>query len=638
LPEDLSGALTAHATWNLDVDNPDVQMDLIVREPTAYAIIGDSLDCVAAYRQSAVLVETANLYSAGDTLNIQGFVDLGADSVFFHAYTRRLELVPVLADLLPPLRTYQPPPPLPTTMPFPGYMQQLRYLPPEPRGAHINAPLTIFDRLVRQRGGVIRHPYAATLPLDAEIEVRGKLNMPLIYGQARVLGAYLEVESLVEPIWVPDTLNVRITGTRVIVDPVLVYVGTQTRENSTPPNVSLERVEYSLMPLEFDMVAGIDRATFTVISTESVVVPARWRWLSWLIEPALRAYYTEPVGVFTTSARVGWKGTTEYSTLTGDVKLYSSTLQFPIADPQAVLKPLAPTSLGPMLDNAELFLTLSTEDSLQINNNLSTHASLWTQMTVTGHHYSPNLQGRVEVSPGSVFRYLGRDFVVQQASMNFPDPTRFEPEIDITAHATVGDANRSADPTYDVTLVVSGVLPNKVKTEFSAEEQPSGEVIVSQLEIMQIMIYGRRSPDYLAIDAQGRLNNMLKERGYATLSTALGRVLPIDQVIVRESATSGAQQGGGMNEVEVEMAQNFHVLGQNVTLSAVSPVGQLSSMSGLERAEARWMILERPPRWPLVESLSFTVGQNRLQQTLATSDLFLQNELTSGLQLRVRFR
>ncbi|HPU84588.1 MAG TPA: translocation/assembly module TamB domain-containing protein [Candidatus Latescibacteria bacterium] len=639
VPEDLSGEFSGHARWDMNLSSPRVDMNFIIREPTAYLLRGDSLDCVAAVRDCGVWVESANFYSAGDTLNVTGFVDLSADTLLFHAYTANLELVPVLTDLLPPLRTYQPPPPLPTTSPFPGFPQQIRALPTEARGATVNAPLTTFDRLVRARRGATKHPYAATLPMAAEFELRGTLEFPLLFGNAQLFGAYLEIEALQEPIWLPDTLSIRVTGKRAVVPPARVFVGAQQRETQPPPAISLERAEYSLSRGEFIIEAKVERATFSLVSTEPVFLPPRWRLFKGVLEPLLRAYYTEPIGVFTASATGSWRGTKEHSNLNADVVLYSSTLQYPIADPQAIFKPRAPTSLGPLLDNTELNISLSMEDSLVINNNLSKHATLWAQMNLTGRHYSPNLQGNVQISPGSVFRYLGRDFVIQEATVNFPDPTRFAPEIEVTAQAKVVNTKDNNAPSYDVTLHASGVVPNLVKTEMTAEERPSGEVIVNQLEIMQILIYGQRSPDYLAIDAQGRLNTMLKERGYATLSSALGSVLPIDQVTVRESADNGAQQGaGGMNDVEVEVGQNVRLWGQKLTFSAVSPVGQLSSVSGLERAEVRWTILERPPRWPNLESLSLTIGQNRLQQAQASTDLYLQNELTSGLQLRVRFR
>jgi len=645
LPEDLTGFLSATGSWNMDLQAPRANAQVCVREPLALGISSDSLTAALTFDGGHLALERGYLFAGGDTLSVEGLIDPAADTVAVRMHTRRLELVQVLTELLPPLRRYEPPPPLPTTMPLPGYGQQVQYLPPDARGANVSAPLTTFDKLMKARGESVKHPYAAMLPVDGDLELRGSFSEPSLYGEARLLGGYLEMESVVEPFWLPDTVVVRFLGKKIIMPHVQVFVGAEQRRTAEgQPRINLEQASYSLTRGSFDIAAQVNRATFSVISTEPVVVPPRLRFMSLILEPLLTSYYTEPVGVFTADARLRWQGTMERSHLTGDVQLYSSTFQYPIADPAALLKPPSPTSLGPMLDNAELSLNVSTEDSLVISNNLSKYASVWIQMAVSGHHYSPQLQGRVEVSPGSVFRYFGREFSVERATIDFPDPTRFEPELDIQAHATVTDPTDKNAPTYEVTLNASGVFPNLVRTEMSAEERPSGEVIVSQLEIMEILIYGRRSPNYLAFDAQGRLNTYLKNRGYATLSTALGSVIPVDRVTVREqepvsaeNAVGGDQQAANQSNVEVEVAQSFRIFGQKVTVTAATPVGQISNVSNLQRVEVRWLIVNRPQRWPFLESLSLTVGQNPFQDPLK-GDLHLQNELTADVQLRVRFR
>jgi len=525
-------------------------------------------------------------------------------------------------------------------MPAPGYGQQVHYLASDAHGKHVIVPLSLFDRLTKERGAPARHPYAAVLPLQVDVQITGALSRPSINGEARLLGGYLELESVVEPFWVPDTVVMRFTGSAVEIAPSSILVGTETAAGASEHRIDLETARFSFQDASFALAARVRRTTLNLVSTEPVVVPPKLRLFSFALQPLLTAYYTDPIGAFTLEGRLDWRGSIERSRMSGDVQLYSSTFRYPIAQPAALLAPPAPTSYGAIIDNAQLEFGVSTEDSLVISNNLTDHASLWAQMTVTGRVSSPQLQGHVEISPGSSFRYLGREFVVENATVDFPDPERFEPVLDIQAKADIGDPETSSqsDPTYfEVSLTASGVYPNLVKTEMTAiANPPDGEVIVNQFDIMRILVYGKIPQSYVAFDAQTRLNNYLKERGYATLSAALGSVIPVDKVTVQEQQAGAATGDNPQGDVEVEVAQNFHLFGQTLTLTAATPLGQVSNVNALQRVELRWMVLNRPRFWRPLESLSLTLGQNRATQSQTSSDV-LQDQ-SADVQLRIRFR
>lgn len=647
VPSDLAGVLSASAWWNMDLDSPEADIGLYTSDLIVAGVSGDSLLLGASLRDGVLSVEYGQIYSGGDTLSVAGRLDAKTEEVQAQVYSQRIELVALLEDLLPPLRRYQPPPPWPTSMPMPGHGRHIYHLPPDTRGERVNAPLTLFDRLVKERRSPIRHPYAATLPLEVDIGITGPLSDPSVNGTARLLGGYLELESVVEPLWLPDTVVIRFAGKGLAIPPTRVLVGTEATTSPTERRIDIETATFSFADFGFHLGARVNRATFNVVSTEPVDVPPRLRLFSFVLQPLLTSYYTDPVGTFTVEARVDWRGTLEKSLVSGDIQLFGSTFRYPIAEPTELLTPPAPTSYGTMLDNAELLLNVSTEDSLVITNNLSEHASVWAQMIVSGHLNNPLLQGRVEISPGSSFRYFGRDFVVERATVDFPDPTRFEPVVDIRARATLappsqGSSSGSSDggqrAWYEVTFSASGVYPNLVRTEMTAVKQPDGEIYVNQFQIMQILIYGEIPESYLAFDYQSRLNSYLKNRGYATVSAALGTVLPIERVTVQEQTASGATGGSGTEgDVEVEVAQSFRFLGQNVTVTAAAPVRQLSSISTYQRIEMRWLILDRPRLWPAMESLSLTVGESKGRERATTGSFELQDERTADIQLRFRF-
>jgi len=631
VPDNMRGILDGRAMMYLR-EPARAEADVSIRDLAIYGLRADSLVARIEQDEKSFRLTTARLHSGRDTVLADGFVGLASDTSLWRISSRNIDLIEMALGLLPPLRKREPPPPLPSTMPMPGYPQQLRRLTPEARGDFVGAPLSVFDRLVARWDKRPAHDYAAMLPAEAQLRWWSGTSGSGMDGRVRIAGAYLELESLVEPVWFPDTLDVAFDGDRIRAGPHTIRIG------SASDVASIDVASYSLDDGTFDLRGGTDGVTLTLVSAQPVMVPARFESVAPIIEPLLRSYYTEPIGTFVVEGNVRWSGQVDASEIAGDVGLGSSVLRYSVANPTDLLRQPAPTSRGTLLDNVSLRLAVATTDSLLIDNNLSGNARAWIGTSISGSLREPRMHGNVEISPGSIFRYLGRDFVVGNATILFRDPEKFKPELDVRSHTMIYVPDN--DLTYRADVALSGTFPGRLATEMSAVafDRSGAERDEYRLEgrrdVLVLILLGMAG-ESRSLDAQGRFSAYLLNRGYATLSSALTNVMPLDRVTVRQQKALArdreeGDESGLVDDPEVEVTQSFRLGGQRFTMTAATPVGRLSTLNP-QRAELRWSILERPALWPGLESLSLTAGTQM-------GEGMLQHENTADIHLRIRFR
>ena len=638
LPDDLGGFVNADIAWNADVVQPEVTGNVQIEQPSGAGILADSLVVQTRLQENRLYIPVADLYTQGDTLAGTGMVDLTAESLHVDIETRHIELSNLILDLLPPLREQEPPPPWPTTLPLPGNSSLLLPLPPDAQGQDVNAPLSAYERIAQEYGLSDSESRSVALPLNADITIRGSLSKPQIVGGAQVRGGFLQLQALSEPVWFTDTLDVAFNGQAVTVEPLTVRVGAQSRTGTR--EMRLNQMQYTIPTGQFRIDLGIYRTKLTLRSVQPVIVPDRMRFARMFLGPLLTSYYSEPIGTFTVDGDVIWEGSLDRSNLNGDIRLFEPTLQMSIANPQAVLKPKAPTSMGTVLDNTLLNLSVITEDSLIVDNNLADGATVGLNVRVTGTHLNPGLQGRVDVSPGSVFRYLDREFTVRQGTVSFPDPEVLAPEIELEAVAYVDyqrrDGEGTLSETYMIVISVSGTAPDRLTTELTMYEgDETGTEYTNREDILAMLILGIKKDDVNNMAAQERFDSIVMNTGFATLSSALGTVIPVDRVTVRSEDNMVLQ---GRDDAEVEVTENFKMFGQPFSLRVITLVSQISALSPAT-ADLQWQILNRPSWWQNVESLSLTVGTSSPTDNTGGSIFNLsQNETSADLLLRMRFK
>jgi hypothetical protein len=631
LPDDIGGTLSSVINWNSDAVAPIVTASLRASELTGAGFNADSMEITLDMREGVLRIPSGTLRARGDAVFVDGLIDMNIDTMNVRIFARGIDLTSIAMDQLPPLKTHSPPPPLPTTMPLPGFGHQVQYLPPKVRGERRDAPLNTYERLVQRRGGLREGQFAALLPLRADLTIRGPLSKPGIYGTAEVPTAYLELEAIDEPIWFADTARVIFSGSEIRTVPQILHVGAESPAGYR--EIEIRTATFSLDDSRFDLHALLRRVTFTVQSVQPVYVPPQMWFAKVILKPILTSYYTDPVGDFTADAELLWAGEVNRSELTGQVRLYESTVTMPIANPQDLLKPKSATSLGTFMDNTRLDVSISTEDSLIINNNVADKAKIGILATLRGYHHSPLIKGRVEASKGAKFKYFDREFYADKATLVFPDPDVLRPEADISAHTIIQDQSPGG-ATYRVDIQISGVAPKLLRTDMTAVNvDDDSDIRIQRSDIISLLLLGILPGGIESMSAQDRINTLLRNTGYAAASTALGSVIPVDRVTVKAQDNVVRDTDAAEDQTEVEIAQSFRLFQQPFTLTIATPISQISALSPA-RAELQWRILNRPMWFPNLETLSLTVGSESRGQTSS----LLNNETTADVDLRLRFR
>jgi hypothetical protein len=636
LPDDLGGSLNVRANWNGSQDDLRTDLAVSVVNPMFYGISLDSIRAHVATADGVVRITDTRIHSAKDRVDISGEIDLEADTLRINAVTEHFEAVRIAQDVLPPIDQVVPPAPWPTTVPLPGASQHVQFLPKDMSGRNIAQALSAYDRLAARNLIGPDNNLAAALPVRLKAAYSGPSSNPLLTGRLELLGGYFDLEALEEPLWFTDTLRVDLLGRHVKMRPCQVYVGAEDQY------ISLNQVDYSLDDKTFDIALSMNKVTATVISVERLALPWYAQWAGVVVQPLIDAYNTDPVGTFAVSAEMDWHGTADESLLRGDVQLHKSIFQYPVPKPQEMLAMAygGSGSASSVMPGVDMELSIVTVDSLVVENNVSDGATVGFRLDLTGFDTFPKIQGRSVISPGSSIRYLGREFIVKRAWVDFRDPEVFTPEVEIEAQASFTGGPQN-DTEYRVDIDVTGAVPDRVKTEMTAWEGTgaSATPIVAQQDVITILLFGLTSSELqeqLGSQASGQIGGFLNSRTYATMSSALGSVLPLDRVTIQQNETESEDEAGGglVSGAEVEVAEDFRLLGQKIRVTVGAPVGQISTLSA-ERAELRWFILERPELWENLESLSVTAGMQPYVGD-GTSPV-TENENAFDVQLRIRF-
>ncbi len=631
LPDDLDGELSVNASWNAKTGQPHARLAARLIAPIGYGVQADSIRFVAAIDPENAVIEEGYLFSSADTLHIEGGVSFADETLGIRVRANRFEAVNVALPSLPPIDEIVPPAPSPRAAPLPGTTQHIQYLPSSMSGEDITKAHVVFDRVIDEGTG--RRPendLAATIPVDLDIRIEGPTASPKFDGFVRLRGAYLDLRMLDQPVWFTDPLEIPLGGDAIAIDDFVITIGGSDQ-------IRLRRIAYSLDDGAFDFDVGLDRVRFGIINSGRVVLPKYLRPFGFALKPLLEAYYADRIGTFTLDSDIRWHGTPTASSLRGNVAFYNSVLQARVPEPQDLLVPHPSAGGGggggsEFMPGVDILINFTTPDSIAINNNVSNNASIGFTLQFTGIDEAPRLQGRVDVSEGSTFRYLGREFVVNQGTLLFSDPDSFTPDIDLQATSTFLGVEEQTN--YRVEITVSGTFPDLIRTEFVAYAGTgaSEEVIVDQRQVITLLIFGTTE---VQLQAQGRLNRFLANQGFAAASAALGSMVPLDQVAIqqRETETGGVESG---TVTELQVAETFRVFGQQVRVSVSTPVNEISTL-GYQRAEARWYILQRPEQWRNLESLSLTVGNETASRDDVRQIVEKDEEWNTDIQVRIRF-
>ncbi len=144
-----------------------------------------------------------------------------------------------------------------------------------------------------------------------------------------------------------------------------------------------------------------------------------------------------------------YRGTTEKMSVNGDIRINRARYKEPLEwrswlfTAKSVEKPKAELSA---LERAELNIRITGSENISIDNNIArAPVKIAGEMLVKGIVSKPVLLGRLETTEGYVY-FRNNEFKVISASVDFVDPNRIKPVINLTAETTVTGVSHQIEP------------------------------------------------------------------------------------------------------------------------------------------------------------------------------------------------
>jgi autotransporter translocation and assembly factor TamB len=134
------------------------------------------------------------------------------------------------------------------------------------------------------------------------------------------------------------------------------------------------------------------------------------------------------------------------------------------------------------LSKLTLDVIIQGQENIWIENNLA-KLQMTSNLNLFGTLAQPNISGRVIINKGYVL-YLDRKFKITNGVIDFSDPHRINPYIDITGVCTVTDYQSAREKNYTITLKLSGLLE---KPDFLLLSDPQ----LDKADIIAVLTVGR---------------------------------------------------------------------------------------------------------------------------------------------------
>jgi outer membrane protein assembly complex protein YaeT len=259
--------------------------------------------------------------------------------------------------------------------------------------------------------------------------------------------------------------------------------------------------------------------------------------------------------------------------LGGDVNLLYAEYSEPFNVESQLFRFLSGKGGGPIiiernefLNNLDFNIRIDTSNPAKIDNNLA-DASARANLKLTGSTYDPGLSGRVEFIEGGEVFLAKNTYQIEQASVDFINPSRIVPDINLRAQTRVSG--------YLIQLQVSGTFDNLSANLVS--DPP-----LSQSDIVSLLLTGQRL-EYVS-------SSLLNMVGSQALNYLEGAVLGQVERI--------AEQTFGLESISIDTSliapqenpQARITIGQHIT-----PRLEVIFSQGLRETDERTVILNYNP-------------------------------------------
>jgi hypothetical protein len=188
-----------------------------------------------------------------------------------------------------------------------------------------------------------------------------------------------------------------------------------------------------------------------------------------------------------------------------------------------------------------LNLRIRGEDALRIRNNVA-RVGGDVDFTLRGTLADPVLFGAVEIDPGGTLVYAGNEYEVERGALNFANPYRIEPVIDLVAVTDLRE--------YDVRLGLSG-SPQRLDVQVSSNPP------LPEIEALSLLTGGSASQapldDRLSEPTGVAASGFLAGQAASVVTERVNRLFGLDRLRV-SPLTSG---GGDLSSARVTLGERI---------------------------------------------------------------------------------
>ena len=176
---------------------------------------------------------------------------------------------------------------------------------------------------------------------------------------------------------------------------------------------------------------------------------------------------------------------------------------------------------NPLLARIRYDLSIDTLTPIVVDNDAA-QIEATAQLRLTGSYENPGLAGRITVAEGSQIQIRESDFIIEQGVIDFANPNRIEPALDILAQTQAAN--------YDITLQITGGGRERISTALTSEPP------LPEPDVISVLLTGRTLDEI-----QGAEVNVATEQALSYVTGSLGGAI-----------SRGAEGALGLSQVRIE--------------------------------------------------------------------------------------
>ena len=359
--------------------------------------------------------------------------------------------------------------------------------------------------------------------LDLNFTGRGDLSHPQMQGQVKVENAYLSTDSLpVAMEGVNGTINM--TGNRIAISELKGAVGGGT------------------LSVQGGMVYGKETTFNLVLNANSV-----------------RVRYPEGIRSVVTS-NLNLNGTSAASTLSGRVLIdrLSFTQQFDLANFVSQFDTPSVPSSSPFQQNMTLRIAVQSAQNIDLTSSqLSMQGAA--NLNIVGTLANPVVLGRSTLTGGDIF-FLGKRYEVQSGTIEFANPVRTQPVVNLSVTTTVEQ--------YNITLNFNGPV-DQLRTNYTSVPPLSPADIINLLALGQTAEESATSNTPASVGAE----SVVAQGVAGQFSSRIQKLAGLSQLTIDPMAGSNQTNPGSQVAIQERATGNILLtFGTDVTSTQATTV------------------------------------------------------------------